>query len=70
ISTAQQGEYVVRAFEIGQSLDYVGPMMLWNFNFANADTIRANNEVAGFSMTVESDASVRARPIYDALKTE
>ncbi|MEM7330981.1 MAG: cellulase family glycosylhydrolase [Chloroflexota bacterium] len=30
----QQAEYIVQAYELGQSRDVVGPMILWNLNFA------------------------------------
>lgn len=67
IDNDQQADYIVRAFEIGQSLDYVGPMFLWNFNFANPDTIRAVNEIAGFSMVIENGEQISRRPVYDRL---
>lgn len=38
ITEQQQAEYVVRAFELAQTGDlaaYMGPMMLWNMNFAS-----------------------------------
>jgi hypothetical protein len=65
ISPSQQGDYIHRAFEIGQSLDYVGPMMLWNFNFANPDTIEQGIEIVGFSLVVDDTNGIRTRPVYD-----
>lgn len=60
----QQAEYVLRAFEIGQSLDYMGPMFLWNLNFANDGTIA--QEIAGFSI-FNPVISPAERPLYWAL---
>lgn len=61
----QQAEYTMRAFEIGQELDYVGPMFLWNLNFANGDLIEERNEMVGYSIFVPG---LPVRPIYDALR--
>ena len=33
VSEWQQAEYIVRAFEMGQAWEQVGPMILWNLNF-------------------------------------
>jgi hypothetical protein len=30
----QMANYIMRAFELGQTLSYLGPMILWNLNFA------------------------------------
>jgi hypothetical protein len=35
IDQVQMGNYILRAFEIGQSLPYMGVMFLWNLNFAD-----------------------------------
>ena len=68
VSPDQQGQYISRAFEIGQSLDYVGLMVLWNFNFANTATITATNEIAGYSLTVTNDdRDIRTRPAFQHL---
>ncbi|MEZ4643138.1 MAG: cellulase family glycosylhydrolase [Chloroflexota bacterium] len=34
VSEWQQAQYILRAYELGQTWDWVGPMMLWNLNFA------------------------------------
>jgi hypothetical protein len=34
VSEWQQAVYTLRAYELGQEWPWVGPMMLWNLNFA------------------------------------
>lgn len=51
-SARDQAIYNIRAFEIGQSLPYVGVMFLWNLNFANSILIEQGNELAGYSLIV------------------
>jgi len=68
ITPQEQAEYIARAFEVGQSLDYVGPMMLWNFNFANTDTVLSGNEIAGFSLVVDDGNSLQSRSVFEALQ--
>jgi polysaccharide biosynthesis protein PslG len=60
----QQAEYTMRAFQIGQSLDYIGPMFLWNLNFANDDLIEERNEMAAYSLFIPN---VAPRPLYEQL---
>lgn len=62
----QQADYTLRAFQIAQGLDYVGPMFLWNLNFANETLIEQRNEMVGYSIFVPS---LPIRPIYEALQT-
>lgn len=50
VSEADQANYAIRAFEIGQSLPYMGPMFLWNLNFANGTTVNQGNEIAAYSI--------------------
>ncbi len=61
-SEAAQAQYIVRAYEIGRSWGWVGPMFLWNLNFAPVSG--AGDEKAKFGI-VRSDWS--PRPAYDAL---
>ncbi len=35
-SLDKQATYIVRAYALGRSLNYVGPMLLWNLNFCQA----------------------------------
>ncbi|MDQ7027623.1 MAG: hypothetical protein Q9P44_18930 [Anaerolineae bacterium] len=60
----QQAEYTLRAFEIGQSRDYMGPMFLWNLNFANNTLLEERNEMVGYSLFIPD---LPFRPLYDAL---
>lgn len=60
-----QAQYTIRAFQIGQSLDYVGPMFLWNMNFANNTLIEQRNEMAAYSLFIPN---LPIRPLYEALQ--
>lgn len=65
-----QMNYTLRAFEIGQELDYIGPMMLWNLNFANETIINQRSELAGYSLLYplfDGSDNRRQRPLYWAL---
>ncbi len=50
ITEQQQGDYIMRAFEIGQSLPYLGPMILWNLDYATQDYIDARDERAAYAL--------------------
>lgn len=65
-SADDQANYTIRAFEIGQQLNYVGPMFLWNLNFANAFLVEQSAEVAGYSL-INPVISPSERPLYWAL---
>ena len=68
ITLEQQAAYTFQAFEIAQSLDFVGPMFLWNLNFASSGAIASQNEMAGFSVVVASDqGGTYNRPVYNTL---
>jgi len=70
LTTSQQVDYTVRAFEIGSALDYVGPMFLWNFNFANDFTLNNRDEMAGYSLVIsDENFNFQPRPLYNALLT-
>ncbi len=63
-----QLEYTIRAFEIGQSLDYMGPMFLWNLNFGGADLINNSVEMAGYALNYQVDGQPAAnRPLFNIL---
>ena len=66
LTARQQAEYNIRAFEIGAELPWVGPMFLWNLNFANEITVDQRNEIVGFSLIVPT-FPVRERPGYWAV---
>lgn len=67
-NTAQdQANYVVRAFEIGQSLPYLGPMMLWNLNFATeAMVLEQRDERTAYS-ALNPVVFPSERPLYWAI---
>lgn len=46
----QQVDYTIRALEIGQTRGDVGPMILWNLNFANPLTIANRQEIIAYSL--------------------
>lgn len=68
LSADQQAQYIIDAFRIAQGLDFMGPMFLWNFNFANRQTVQSSVEYVGYSLLYAvSDATVVERPVYRAL---
>ncbi len=50
-----QGTYLVRAFQMAQSMDFMGPVILWNLNVANKITISNRDEMAAYSITFPGD---------------
>ncbi len=63
VSEAQQADYIVRAFEMGDERPWVGPMFLWNLNLA---TIWGpDNTFSAYSL-LRPDGSYR--PAYIALR--
>lgn len=68
LTSEEQIAYTFRAFEIGLALDYVGPMFLWNFNFANDFTLNNRDEMAGYSLVIsDEDNNFQPRALYTAL---
>lgn len=65
-SAQNQSDYAIRAFEIGQSLPYVGPMFLWNLNFANQTLVEQRDERTAYSI-INPVLPVRERPLFWAL---
>jgi hypothetical protein len=78
-----QAQYTIRAFEIGQSTDYIGPMILWNLNFALLSGMIDNrDERAAYSLLVPGtlcvvdveDENITERPLfwmlYDAVRPD
>jgi hypothetical protein len=68
-----QGGYTIRAFQIGQQTDYIGPMFLWNLNFAVlASLLEQRDERAAYSIIVPgggcqaelNSTSTTERPLY------
>jgi len=50
ITEEDQGNYIIRAFEIGQSLPYMGPMILWNLNFAGQEYVDQQNPQSAYAL--------------------
>ena len=68
LTADQQADYILDAFRIAQGLDFMGPMFLWNLNFANTQTVQANTEYVGYSLLYSvSESTVVERPVYRAL---
>ena len=58
-----QGEYTLRALQIGSERDYIGPMFLWNLNFALLPSlIEGRDERAAYGVIVPLEP--RERPLY------
>lgn len=60
-----QAEYMLRALEIGGETQWIGPIIIWNLNFAEEELIDAQNEIAGYSLILPDG---RVRPLYEQLK--
>lgn len=65
-SAEDQANHALRAFEIGQERSYMGPMILWNLNFANVVTVEQRNEIAGYSI-LNPVLFPSERPLYRML---
>lgn len=73
VNECQQGNYIIRAFQIGQSRDYMGPMILWNLNFAMlAGLVDSGDERAAYSLLTPLNPRERAAywMIYDAIRPD
>lgn len=58
----EQAQFIVRAYEMGRSWGWVGPMFLWNLNFA--PVAGKSDEKAAFGIVNQGWGH---RPAYDAL---
>jgi LysM repeat protein len=63
---AQQAQYVPRAFELGRTLGYVGPMFLSNLNGCQASAQGSPEFNACYFALLGTNGS--PRPVYDAVK--
>jgi hypothetical protein len=50
ITAWDQANYIMRAFEIAQDLPYLGPMFLWNLNFASTQNVERQDPRAGYAI--------------------
>ncbi|MCB8982925.1 MAG: cellulase family glycosylhydrolase [Ardenticatenaceae bacterium] len=62
VSQWQQAEYILRAFEMGQAWEQVGPMILWNLNFG--PLLGSEFSESGYSLLNRAN---EPRPAYLAL---
>ncbi len=60
-----QAAYTVRAFELAQNLDYMGPMIIWNLNLAqvNPELIEERDERIAYSLVLP-EGNPQERPLY------
>lgn len=77
-----QANYTVRAFELAQTFDYMGPVILWNLNVASKPTISNRDEMAAYSIMFPGSScqvdleksELTERPafwmIHDAIRAE
>lgn len=70
----EQGSYIVRAFQMAQERDYMGPMILWNLNFATlVGLVESRDERAAYSLIIPRGAP-RERAaywmLYDAIRAD
>jgi LysM repeat protein len=63
VNKDQQAEYILSAFRMGQSWDFMGPMFLWNLNVATFADF--DDSQAAYSILAGSDAP---RPAYTAIR--
>ncbi|NDJ76084.1 MAG: glycoside hydrolase family 5 protein [Chloroflexi bacterium] len=68
IDETQQANYIMRAFEIGQNLPYVGPMILWNLNFSNTDYVVQMDERSAYAILRNDQATDPLRPAFQLLE--
>jgi hypothetical protein len=66
INQQQQADYTLRAFYLAQERPYMGPMILWNLNFATLNgAIDHSDPKTGYSLL---DSAWQPRPVYQRLK--
>lgn len=58
-----QGNYTIQALEIAQGLSYMGPMFIWNLNFATEATVAQRLEIAAYSILIPNKLPIE-RPLY------
>jgi hypothetical protein len=60
-----QADYTLRAFDIAQDLDYMGPMIIWNLNLAqvNPELIEERDERVAYSLVLP-EGNPQERPLY------
>lgn len=67
-SLTEQAHYALRAYQIGQAREDIGPMFLWNLNFADPTVVAAGTELIGYSILIaDPDGNWQPRPLYTLL---
>ncbi len=66
IDQETQANYIVRAFEIGQSLPYMGPMIVWSLNYYNSTLVEKSDPRPAYSLLRGGDDPLR--PAFKALE--
>ncbi|NDJ76252.1 MAG: cellulase family glycosylhydrolase [Chloroflexi bacterium] len=62
----QQADYTLQAFQLGQERPYMGPMILWNLNFATIPgAVDQSDPKAGYGLL---DSLWQPRPVYTMLQ--
>ncbi|MFC1960321.1 protein kinase [Chloroflexota bacterium] len=67
LTPEEMGQYLRRGFEVGLAYDFMGPMLAWNYNFANPVSVGGMNETAGFSLIAYQGSSIKSRPAFESL---
>jgi hypothetical protein len=66
INQQQQADYTLRAFYLAQERPYMGPMILWNLNFATlAGAVDHSDPQTGYGVL---DSTWQPRPVYQRLR--
>lgn len=66
INQWQQAEYLLRALTLAQERSYLGPMIIWNLNFATLPgEVNKSDQQTGYSLL---DTFWQPRPVYNTLK--
>lgn len=63
----QQANYTIRAFQIAQERGDMGPMFLWNLNYANEFTVANREEIIAYSLLFpprEGEDDIYRRPLF------
>jgi hypothetical protein len=66
VNQQQQADYTIRAFYLAQERDYMGPMILWNLNFATVSgAVDRSDPQTGYGLL---DSTGQPRLIYQVLR--
>lgn len=69
ITEDMQANYIIRAFEIGQDLPYIGTMVLWNLNYIQQPYVDASDERSAYAiLRPEKSGPDPLRPAFQRLE--